>query len=87
VSGIFLPHERVASVSDTAAVVALRLHSSRLSAYASLFRPPNRRPKQMSQFHVNCLARIHKLVLKHHFQVKFTTSKMDKENYRIIFTK
>jgi len=31
-----------ASVSGTAAVVALRLRSSRLSAYASLFRSPNR---------------------------------------------
>ena len=31
-----------ASVSGTAAVVALRLRSSRLSAYASLYRPPNR---------------------------------------------
>ena len=41
----------------------------------------------MSQFYMNCLKRIHRLVLKHHFQVKFTTSKMDKENYRIIFTK
>ena len=36
---------------------------------------------------LNCLKRIRKLVLKHHFRVKFTTSKMDKENYRIIFTK
>jgi hypothetical protein len=33
---------RCASVSGTAAVVALRLRSSRLSAYASLFRSPNR---------------------------------------------
>jgi len=31
-----------ASVSGTAAVVALRRRSSRLSAYASLYRPPNR---------------------------------------------
>jgi hypothetical protein len=31
-----------ASVSGTAAVVAFRLRSSRLSAYTSLFRPPNR---------------------------------------------
>jgi hypothetical protein len=64
-----------------------RLRSSRLSACTPLFPLADRRPKQMSQFHLNCLARIHKLVLNHHFRVKFTTSKMDKENYRIIFTK
>jgi hypothetical protein len=58
---------------------SLRLHST--------FSARHRRPKQMSQFHQNCLARIHKLVLKHHFQVKLTTSKMDEENYRITFTK
>jgi len=33
---------RCASVSDTAAVVAFRLRSSRLSACTSLCRPPNR---------------------------------------------
>jgi hypothetical protein len=41
----------------------------------------------MSQFRMNSLIQIHRLVLKHHFQVKLTTSKMDGENYRIIFTK
>jgi len=40
-----------ASVSGTAAVVAFRLSSSRLSACTSLFRPPNRRPKQLVIFH------------------------------------
>jgi len=40
-----------ASVSGTAAVVAFRLRSSRLSACTSLFRPPNRRPKQSVIFH------------------------------------
>jgi len=33
---------RCASVSGTAAVVAFRLRSSRLSACTSLYRPPNR---------------------------------------------
>jgi hypothetical protein len=35
-------HPRSASVSGTAAVVAFRLRSSRLSTYTSLFRSPNR---------------------------------------------
>jgi hypothetical protein len=51
VSGIFhSPHKRRASVCGTAAVVSLRLHSSRHSACVPLSRSPNRKPKQMTNF-------------------------------------
>jgi len=47
VSGILLPQKRRASVCGTAAVVALRLHSSRHSFCVPLCRSPNRKPKQL----------------------------------------
>jgi hypothetical protein len=40
-----MPNNRQASACGSATVVPLRLRSRRLSAYASLFRSPNRRPK------------------------------------------
>jgi len=40
-----LPNDRRASACGSATVVPLRLRSRRLSASASLFRSPNRRPK------------------------------------------
>ena len=56
-------HLRSTSVCGTAAVVTLRLRSSRLSACVPLFRSPNRKPKRDNAI---ALTRL-KSPVKHHF--------------------
>jgi hypothetical protein len=55
-----------------------RLRSSRRSACASLFTIADRRPKQVGDA-AEIVARMRRLVLKHHFWVKFIVSETNRK--------